>query len=79
MAFSRENTATPQSIRDISIQITDLVNGSKAATFSVQVLMSDGTMRVRTGDLVPHITTAQRDGLLNFIAALRTQAAGQIL
>lgn len=79
MTFQPEISPTPASIADISIQLTDRLDGTKAAEYSVQVQMSDGTLRVRTGDLLPHITTAQKNALIGFMATLRTQATGQML
>ncbi len=79
MAFEPVVSPTPASIADISIQLTDLADGTKAATYSVQVRMSDGMIRVQTGDLLPHITTAQKNALQAVMANLRTQATGQML
>ena len=79
MAFEPDVIATPQTIADISIQLTDMADGKKTAAYSVQVAMSDGTIKVRTGDLLPHITTAQRNALQNSMASLRTQATTEML
>ena len=83
MAFPRETPRTPVSIRDISIELSDLVRSGDGheceARYAVQVAMSDGSMVVRHGDLLPHITTAQRNSLLAFIQSMRTQANAQII
>jgi hypothetical protein len=82
MAFQREAARTPAAIGDIEIRLfsPDPTGADSAgATFWVQVKMSDGTTEVRSGNLSPHITTAQRNALLAFMATLRTQAAAEIL
>lgn len=82
MAFTREPSRAPTAIADVSMQLYDPdPTGSEvaSASFSVQVAMSDGSVMVRTGDLAPHITTAQRNSLLAFMAALRTKAIAEIL
>lgn len=82
MAFTLEPSRTPVSIADISIDLFDPEPGdgsTAGATYSVQIRMSDGSVVVRTGNLVPHITTAQRNALMNFMATLRTQAVGEFL
>lgn len=83
MAFTREVARTPVSIRDIGIELTDLLQADDthdyAARFSVQVVMSDGSIQVRQGNLLPHITTAQRNGLLSFMQSLQTQVETELL
>lgn len=82
MAFTKEPSRVPAAIAAISIQLYDPdPTGSEVASssFSVQVVMSDGSLVVRTGDLAPHITVAQRNSLLTFMAAMRTKAVAEIL
>lgn len=83
MPLPTEPVRTPTAIRDISIELADILNAEGghdySATYHVQVQMSDGSIRVITGDLIPHITTQQRTGLLNFMIALRAQAEEQVL
>lgn len=82
MPLPRESARTPVAIGDISIELFNpdpTGTGDAGATYSVQVHMSDGTTVVRSGNLVPHITVAQRNALLSFMASLRTQAAAEIL
>lgn len=83
MAFNPEPTATPQSIRNFTVTLRSVKNAdnsiSKYADFDIEVLMSDATARLRSGDLIPHITVAQRNALNSFMDALRTQAEDQIL
>lgn len=82
MAFDKEGSRTPVAIADISIQLFDpdpTGVEQQGATFSVQIRMSDGSLVVRTGDLVEQITVAQRNALMGFMASLRQQAIAQIL
>lgn len=82
MAFTEEVSRTPTAIEDISIELfspNPAGEGVAAASYSVQVRFSDSSIVVRTGDLVPHITTAQINALLGFMASLRTQAIAQFL
>jgi hypothetical protein len=78
MAFNPETTLTPESIGRIEVFLSDDVE--QKAEFDIAILMSDGTtQKHRRGDLVPHITPTQRQGLLDFMAALRVQAGDEIL
>ena len=83
MAFGREPTVTAVGIGGIVIKLSDLVDaqGEHAylATFDVNVLRSDGIEITRSGNLLPHITTAQRNALLSFMQSLRTQAENELL
>jgi len=51
----------------------------QTANFWLLVRRSDGSMKKITGDLVPHITVAQRTGLLSFMDDLRLQAIAEVL
>jgi len=84
MAFDAEPTRTPTSIGNIIITLKDAVSPPsaspyQAAYFDIQIVFSDGTYITRTGDLVPHITPAQRQGLIDFMDSLRTQAESEVL
>jgi hypothetical protein len=83
MPLPRAQTRTPQTIEDISVELFDLLadDGSheRGARFSVQVGMSDGSLEVLTGDLVPHLTQQQISNLVTFMSNLRTQAEQEIL
>jgi len=54
-------------------------NAWQSAQYELIVKYDDGTEERRAGDLVLHITTAQRDALMQFMENLRTQAEAQIL
>lgn len=82
MAFPTEPVRTPVDIADISIQLFDPEPGSggvAAASYSVQVRYNTGEIKVRQGDLVPHLTQTQINSLLAFMAAMRTKANAEIL
>lgn len=84
MAFDKAITAIPTEIADISITLTDYVAAGEeaayqSARYSVQVLYGDGEIKVMTGNLVPHLTQAQIDGLMGFLGDLRIKADTEIL
>lgn len=79
MAFDLEPTRTPASIGNVEVILKDSLADGKSAHFDVIVNFSDGSTVHRRGDLVPHITVAQRDALINFMAGLRVQAETQLL
>lgn len=82
MAFPKEAVRIPVAVSDISIQLySPDPTGSETARaeYSVQVRYSDNSVRVVAGDLVPHLSQAQINGLLNFVADMRTKANTEIL
>lgn len=83
MAFDQEPTRTPTAIGSIVVALKDAFDGEgtpyQSAHFDVKVELSDGTVITRRGNLVPHITAAQRQGLMDFMASLRAQAEAEIL
>ncbi len=82
MAFPEIVVPTPTAIADIEVRLFSpdpTGTGTPSADYSVQVIYSDGSMRVLTGNLVPHLTQGQINSLLSFMASLRVQANDQIL
>lgn len=83
MAFTQEPTRIAQSIGNIVVVLKDGFDEQgdayQSAHFDVRVELSDGTVTTRRGDLVAHITVAQRNALMDFMASLRTQAESEIL
>lgn len=85
MAFDPEPSRVPAAIGGIVVTLKDVPATAenpliRAAYFQVDVLGADGKrMTQLTGNLVPHLTQAQVNGLLSFMADLRTQAEAQIL
>jgi len=79
--FDAEPSRMPTSIGRIKIELADEdgTTGGYAAYYEAQVVMDDGTRRTRRGNLVPHLTPAQRTALIGFVQDLRTQAEAQIL
>lgn len=83
MAFQRAETRAPIEIDGVRIILSDRYdeerNRVKGADYSVRVRFSDGSVEVRSGDLVPHLTQAQIDALLAFVADMWTKAEDEIL
>lgn len=82
MAFPRQAARQPTAIGDVVVTLTDpdpLGEGAPNASYVVQVRHSDGTLRLVSGDLSPHLSAAQISGLLSFMAAMRTKAIAEIL
>jgi hypothetical protein len=75
---------TAMSISALYVILADLAASgdtlaSQTGRYQIKVAYSDGTVGNVTGDLVPHITVAQRNALLNFMTSLRAQAEEQML
>lgn len=83
MAFTTEPTVTATEIKSVTIHLVDYYDETATlqhtANFDLDVLRSDGSMKRIAGNLVPHITTVQRDALIAFMVALRSQAETQVL
>jgi hypothetical protein len=82
MAFSAEPVLTPTAIGEITVHLHSpdptTIDESRAR-YTVQVRYSDGSTRVVSGNLVPHLSQAQINGLLGFMDSMRVQAIAQIL
>ena len=76
MAFTPDIQVVPVSIGDISLELFD--GEDKRATFSVQKIMSDGSIQVKTGNAIPHLSAAQISGLQTLMADVRQKAQGLI-
>jgi len=90
MSLPQAISRNPIAIEDISITLTDYIAvdegpfnpaspAHKGARYNVQVRYDDGEIKVMTGNLVPHLTQAQIDGLMGFMDDLRTKAESEIL
>jgi len=85
MAFERQAAKTPAAIGGILITLKDVPATAeqpqqRGVTYQVEVLDANGQrLRLLRGNLVPHLTQAQVNGLLSFMADLRTQAETEIL
>jgi len=88
MAFELEPVRTPNDIGAIVITLKDAFmtdeSGSavvpyQSASYQITVVLDDGSNTMRRGNLIPHITPAERQALMDFMDALRVRAAEQIL
>lgn len=86
MTFETQNEITAVSISRMEVLLVDAPTSGgddntplREASFAITVELSNGDRIVKRGNLVPHLTTAQITGLLDFMANLRTQAENQIL
>lgn len=60
--------------------LVEYVYDQKSAAFSMNVLDADGEiMKQYQGDLAPHLTANQRDGIIQLLNDLRTKAENEIL
>jgi hypothetical protein len=82
MPFDRQLPNTPTAIGEIRIMLAD-ANGVAAdmkAGFFVQVFNQNGELfREISGDLAPHLSTAQRNGLIQLMQDMRAKAVAEIL
>lgn len=82
MAFEPIDPITAIKIIDISTQNFDPDPDSEETQdiqYSVQVLMSDGSIKVKTGNLVPELTAIQITTQQTFMAELRALATAQFI
>lgn len=82
MAFGKEPSRVPAAIADIEVRIFSpdpAGAGVAGINYSIQVRMSDGSVRVLTGNLVPQLTAGQINTLTAFMDTLRTKAVAEIL
>ena len=87
MAWPTEENRVPTSILRISVTLLDSletdIDGDligQSAEFSLYIVDQNGQpIKEIGGDLVPHITTAQRNALMDFMTSLRAQAETQLL
>lgn len=82
MAFSKEPIRTPVAIGDLEVRLylPDPLSGEvSSVSFSIQIKHSDGSLRVITGDLLPHLTSQRKTSLNQFMNDLRQQAITELL
>ena len=83
MAFDIAQPKTPESIGRLIINLIDDVddqeNPIQTARYRLEVIYSDGSVDRREGDLVPHLDTTQRQGLLALMDDVRAMAETEIL
>lgn len=76
MAFTPEAPKIPAAIGDIAVVLVDH-DGIEPdeVQYEVQILQSDGSIfRVAYGNLKPHLTSQQIEGLQSFMADMRILA-----
>lgn len=82
MAWSKEESKIPTSIGRIFIPLTDNdgVAANHIVTFNVEVLDQNGkVMEIRTGNLIPHLSSEWKATLIDFLGAMRAKANTDIL
>jgi hypothetical protein len=82
MAFPTQQAKIPSRIAAIEVRLYSpdpLGEEQAGAHYAVQVVYSDGEVRVVSGDLVPHLTQAQINALLAFMGDMRVKANEEIL
>ena len=82
MAFPRQQARVPVAVADIEIRLYSpdpTGDETPGVSYEVQVRYDSGEVKVLRGNLVPHLTQAQIDALLNFVALMRTKAETEIL
>jgi dihydroxyacid dehydratase/phosphogluconate dehydratase len=83
MPLPKATIRTPEAIEDISVTLTDYIAtdepARQTAEYSVQVLYNDGSIKVMTGNLAPHLTTSRITALKSFMNEIRTKAEEEIL
>lgn len=72
--FPVVTTVTDIGVRDMEVVLFRPTTGTMTARYNVQVARSDGSIAVRSGDLVPHLTTAEINGLIALMNRLNTKA-----
>jgi len=87
MAFILEPGRVADGIGNIVVTLKDAVevagdnpqSAYQSARFELVVEFDDGSTKNKPGNLLPHITTAERDALMDFMTTLRARAVAQIL
>ena len=79
--MEKANTITPTAIGDLSVVLADLPTTAdldpadqKQARYEVQIFHDDGSVKVVTGDLLPHLTGEQQTMLSQFMDDIRALA-----
>jgi hypothetical protein len=82
MPFTKPIRPIPTKIGSISISIFDLDGDANKITVRVGI----DTLSAATeysgrfdDDLLPHLTTAQKNGIISLLAAIRTKALAELL
>ena len=80
MAFVPESAKTPAAIGDIRLTFILSRDDTKSAQFRLQVLDQNGELLAnKRGNLIPHLTTGQRNGAEQLLDDLKALAEAEIL
>lgn len=72
--FPVVTTVTDVGVRDIEVVLFRGNDGAQSARFEIQVARSNGSIEVRSGNLIPHLTNAEITGLQTLMNRIRTKA-----
>jgi len=72
--FPAVSTVTDVGVRDIEVVLFRPTVGAMDAWYNVQVERTDGSILVRSGHLVSHLTTAEINGLIALMNRINTKA-----
>lgn len=78
-SFIPEPVLSPSTIEDISIHLFDGVSGKNDISYSYQVRLSDGSMKVKTGNLIPYLTQGQINQLQGVMSAIRAKVTDEVI
>ncbi len=82
MAFAPPPVRAPASIGRITLTLIDYGNNKRAGTYDLTILDANGDrirLPIESGDLVPHLTPEQINGIIAFQNAIRQLAESGIL
>jgi hypothetical protein len=86
MAFDRHPTVTASRIGNITITLfdpdpilADAQDMAQSATARIEVVLSDGSIKVVDANIAKHFPATTINQLRNFVASARTKAIAEIL
>lgn len=82
MAFSKLSVRKPVAIEELDVRIRHRIDAGvthQSALYYITIRYDDGSKSKLSGDLVPHVTSAQITALRSFMESLRKQAETQLL
>lgn len=86
MSFEREPKRIASSIADVSIHLFDPDPNVKkelkelqTIRYGVQIKYDNGEIKGKSGDLIPHLTSAQKKYFITFMSKLRTKVESEII
>jgi len=75
MGFEITQARTPTNIGDIQVLLEVKAGGQESVEYTVHVLDQEGrSMGPKQGDLAPHLTATQINGLKALMVSVRTKA-----